>query len=100
MQLSSSVHTDPVFTGNAFREDPEYMKKCQDLFNRKSIAYEMEAGGFAKACNGEDVPFVVIRGISDWGDENASNDSWRSYAARTASVFIYELLKVASIPSR
>ncbi|MBF0337579.1 MAG: hypothetical protein HQL05_07060 [Nitrospirae bacterium] len=94
------VHLDPAFTGNAFIEDPEYMKKCQDLYNRKTIAYEMEVGGFAKACHSQNVPFVVIRGISDWADEDASNDKWRSYASLTASLFMYELLKVASMPPR
>lgn len=94
------VHLDPAITGNAFIEDPEYMKKCQELYNRKIAAYEMEAGGFAKACHGEDVPFVVIRGMSDWADQDAIDESWRSYASRTASIFMYELLKCAAIPSR
>ena len=74
--------------------------KCQELYNRKTIAYEMEAGGFANACDHESVPFVVIRGISDWADQDASDETWRSYASRTASLFMYELLKVASIQSR
>lgn len=94
------VHLDPAIVGNAFLEDPEYMKKCQDLYNRKAIAYEMEGGGFAKACHGEDVPFIVIRGMSDWADEDASDDTWRSYASRTASLLMYELLKRAFISSR
>jgi nucleoside phosphorylase len=94
------VHLDPAMVGNAFLEDPEYMNNCRELYNRKIIAYEMEAGGFAKACHGENVPFVVIRGMSDWADEQASDSTWRSYASRTASLFMYEMLKVASIPPR
>ncbi len=94
------VRLDPAIVGNFFNEDPEYMKKCQELYNRKIVAYEMEAGGFAKACHGEDVPFVVIRGMSDWADQDASDESWRPYASQTASIFMYELLKVASVPSR
>ncbi len=94
------VRLDPAIVGNAFIEDPEYMKKCQELYNRKIAAYEMEAGGFAKACHGEHVPFVVIRGMSDWADQQASGERWRSYASQTASIFMYELLKSAHVPSR
>lgn len=91
------VHLDPVFTENAFLEDPEYLQKCRDLYNRKAIAYEMEAGGFATACDKKGVPFIVVRGISDWADENASDETWRSYASRTATAFLYEILKIAHI---
>lgn len=54
------VHLDPLITGNAFCEDRKYMERCQKLYNRKLIAYEMEAGGFAKACHGEGVPFWLF----------------------------------------
>jgi len=94
------VHLDPLFTDGFFLEDPEYMEKCQDLYNRKAIAYEMEAGGFATACYNKDIPFLVVRGISDWADEKASDKTWRSYSSQTATAFMYELLKIASIPTR
>lgn len=87
------VHMNPAIVGDAFIEDPQYMERCQELYNRKLIAYEMEAGGFAKACHVAEIPFVVIRGVSDWADQDASDESWRSYASQTASFFMYELLK-------
>lgn len=92
------VLADPLMSGNVFVEDPEYMQKCQELYNRKIAAYEMEAGGFANACHSENLPFLVVRGMSDWADEEASNDAWRAYAGRTASALAYELVKRAHIP--
>lgn len=50
------------------------------------LCFEMEAGG---AMN--EVPCIVIRGISDYADSH-KNDNWHHYAAATAAACTKELL--------
>lgn len=62
------------------------------------IGVEMEAAGAAHAAYRRDYPgILVVKGISDWADEN-KNDLWHSYAADAAAAFCAALLRQLSFP--
>lgn len=64
--------------------------------DRKFIAVDMEAAGFAHAASERIHPVrhPVVRGISDRGDENkkkldkTSKNGWRRYCVRNATNFL------------
>ena len=55
-----------IATGDQFIASEEYVKKLQDDFN--AIACEMEGAAVAAVCQEYEVPFVVIRTMSDKAD--------------------------------
>jgi nucleoside phosphorylase len=93
------VHDDPLFTANAFLQDGgDYLEECRLSINRKVLAYEMEAGGFANACHRARVPFLVIRGISDFADDKTLDKTFWPYAGRTAAALALAIAKLGVIP--
>jgi len=94
-----AMHDDPAVTGNAFLQDGGgYLEECRLSINRKMLAYEMEAGGFANACHLHRVPFLVIRGISDFADRKKIDKTFWRYAARTAAAFALEVAQHGVLP--
>lgn len=63
--LPGTIASGDVFV--AEREKKEYIKK-----NFGAIACEMEGASIGQVCYVNSVPFVVIRAISDGGDEDAA----------------------------
>jgi nucleoside phosphorylase len=55
------------------------------------IAFEMEGKGFANASFANDLNWLVIRGISDYGDKRTGSQ-WRGYAALAAAAYARALL--------
>lgn len=62
-------------------------------YHDKAVALDMESSGFAQACQSENIPWIVFRGISDFADPDSKNGaglldpkrkSWQSYAALAA----------------
>lgn len=62
---------------------PELAKDYHD----KTMAAEEEAGGFCKACEEHNIPWLVFRGISDFGDPSKTKkvQSMAALAAATAA---------------
>lgn len=52
------------------------------------LCFEMEAAGLI-----DSLPFVIIRGISDYADSH-KNNHWQGYAAATAAAYAKELMSV------
>lgn len=61
-----------VVSGDRFIKDSGTLKWLQREF--AALATEMEGAAVGYTCQLSDVPFVVIRGLSDTADENASDD--------------------------
>ena len=64
----------------------------------KGDAIEMEGAALAHVCTHNNLPFLVIRTISDKADETAPKDfnAFLKIASRNNFVFIEELLKLIS----
>ena len=61
-----------VVSGDRFIEDTETLRWLQREFG--ALATEMEGAAVGYTCQINDLPFVVIRGLSDTADESAPDD--------------------------
>jgi len=60
----------------------------------EAIGGEMEGIGIYKAAHDRKIDWIVIKGISDWGDGTKSGKSEQSLAARNAAFVTQKLLEV------
>lgn len=77
-QAFNGAETEPhlmlgtVVSGDRFIQDPETLRWLQREFS--ALATEMEGAAVGYTCNLNEVPFVVIRGLSDTAGDEAAND--------------------------
>jgi nucleoside phosphorylase len=83
---SPVVHYGLIASGNAVMRSAAYRDSLRDTWGVK--CFEMEAAGL-----GNQLPCLVIRGISDYSDHH-KNDHWQSYAAFVAAAYAKDLLRV------
>ena len=70
-----------VATGDRFFNSKELVESVKSRFS--AISGDMESGAIAHACYINDVPFEVLRCITDKGDENSGEDYKRSLEPAT-----------------
>ncbi len=70
--LDVKVKIGTIATGDCFMNDPERKNAISEAFG--AVACEMEGGGIGQTCYVNNVPFSVLRAISDGGDENSHLD--------------------------
>lgn len=91
-----------VASGEKLLRDASKIKSLRQLHGRIE-AVEMEAAGVAEACDQDRLPYLVIRGVSDFGDK-FKDDSFHHYASkRSVSVaidFISFGLDFSLLPNR
>jgi nucleoside phosphorylase len=71
-------------SGELLLRDPEKFRMMRELHGKTEVA-EMEAAGIFTACEQHDVPILVVRGISDFGDSNKDN-TFHDIAAKAAAI--------------
>lgn len=71
-EIGVNTKLGTIATGDCFMNDPERKQKIAAEFG--AIACEMEGGAVAQTCYINDIPFSVLRAISDGGDENSHLD--------------------------
>jgi adenosylhomocysteine nucleosidase len=83
-----------IATGDRFMHHPEDVEKTRAAFP-DMIACEMEAAAIAQTCHAFEVPFVIIRSLSDIaGKENAVTfEQYLDKAATHSAKLILEMLK-------
>ncbi len=67
---NAKVHQGQIVSGDQFIADSKRFATIKAHFPQ-AIAIEMEAAAIAQTCHRFDVPFVVVRAISDLADEAA-----------------------------
>lgn len=72
-----------VASGEKLLRDPEVFKAMRELHGKVEVA-EMEAAGLFAACTNFGKPVLMIRGISDFGDEKKDN-RFHELAAKAAA---------------
>ncbi|MBO7352060.1 MAG: 5'-methylthioadenosine/adenosylhomocysteine nucleosidase [Candidatus Methanomethylophilaceae archaeon] len=90
--MGSKVMQGRICTGDQFINSDE--QKDTILSNFGGLCCDMESGAIAQVCYLSDVPFVIIRAISDKADHSASMDydEFEPIAAeRSASAVMYML---------
>lgn len=83
-----------ICSGDTFMADPERVEKTRSVFPEMA-AVEMEAAGVAQVCHQFQVPFVIIRALSDIAgkDSSTSFDAFLAQAAKHSSAVVLEMLK-------
>ena len=96
--LPATLHVGPIASGNIVAASAAFLEEVRRI-NRKFLAIDMETAGVAFHASERinQVPWLVIRGVSDRGDEEkASLDQqdqvWRRYSVRNAANFLRQLL--------
>ncbi len=82
-----------ICTGDIFMADPAKVEQCRNNFP-EMIACEMEAAAIAHVCHQYQVPFVVLRALSDIAGKESplSFDSFLEQAAVHSSQFVASFL--------
>ncbi|UQA56906.1 5'-methylthioadenosine/S-adenosylhomocysteine nucleosidase [Polyangium aurulentum] len=81
-----------IASGEKLLRDPEKLREVRAQIHGKVEAGDMEAWGFAKACTQQNVPWLVIRGISDFGDDS-KDDRFHDLAARAAAAVMVHFIE-------
>ncbi len=86
------VFKGTIATGDQFVASEEYVKKLSDDFG--AIACEMEGASVAAVCYQYDIPFVIIRAMSDKADGNAyeSIENMGDIAANNSGKIVVAML--------
>lgn len=82
-----------ITTGDTFMADPEHVAKARANFPTMK-AVEMEAAAIAQTCHLFDVPFVVIRSLSDIAGKESelSFDEYLVTAAKNSAAMVVAML--------
>lgn len=80
-----------LVSGNNLLRDSGYLTDVSHNKDEKCQGGEMEAAGFVRACEMESVPWVIVRGVADFGD-NRKDDSFQELAAYSAAEALRLLL--------
>jgi 5''-methylthioadenosine/S-adenosylhomocysteine nucleosidase len=88
-----NYRTGMIVSGDCFVSDSAYAEHLRVDF--KALCTEMEGAAIAHTAIMSGIPFVVIRAVSDFADENGelSFDEFSELAADRASLIVSELLQ-------
>jgi nucleoside phosphorylase len=81
-----------IASGEKLIKDPTVLQNIRDNLHGRVKVGEMEATGFAGACNRKNKDWLVIRGVSDFGDTYKS-DVFQPLASQTAATVLADFLK-------
>lgn len=71
-QLGYPAHSGRIASGDCFVASPEKKQWIRQTFS--AMACEMEGGAMAQVCQMNNIPFCVLRAISDTADHRADMD--------------------------
>lgn len=88
------IHRGTIASGDTFIANNELKKTLSTEFG--AICGEMEGGAIGHTCAANNVPFAVLRSISDGGNENAQLDypTFKKIAAEISTAIILEFIKL------
>lgn len=87
-----TVRQATVASGEKLLKDPTKLTSLRTNIHGRIEIGEMEATGIATACRRMGTPWLVIRGVSDFGDEFKS-DLFHVFAAKTAAVVLANFIQ-------
>lgn len=86
-----TVRTATIGSGEKLVRDAEFLDRLQADVHGKIDVVEMEAGGLATACHLGEIPFLVVRGISDLAN-SVKGDGHHVLASMGAAIVTRDLL--------
>lgn len=69
----SKIHIGLILSGDKLVDSPEFKQHLLQLFP-EAIGGEMEAEGIIAACQKNNKPWLIIKGICDWGENKGDED--------------------------
>lgn len=88
---SLTVRSATIASGEKLLRDPEKFQAIRNLQGKIEVA-EMEASGVATACHRSGALFLVVRGISDFGD-SVKDDRFHEIAAKGAAIIAVDFIR-------
>ncbi len=92
VECEPMMRLQTVASGEKLLRDPRFLWSLKRGVHGRIEVGEMEAAGVAAAAKRSSTPWIVFRGISDFGDPRKS-DSFHDYAARMASLFAVDFIR-------
>jgi nucleoside phosphorylase len=89
---TAGIRIATIASGEKLLRDPAKLHAVQAQIHGKIEAGEMEAAGIVSACSRRGIPWLVVRGISDFGDE-LKNDAFHGYAAGLAAATLADFIE-------
>ena len=82
-----------VVTGDQFIASEEKRKWLEETFQASCV--EMEGGAVAQICTTYDIPFVILRSLSDLANEEATIDfeKFVDYASKNSTLLVLQIVK-------
>ena len=90
--FKSGIHRGVIATGDTFISDNEMKKEIKNLFN--ALAVEMEGCAIAQCAYMNNIPFVIVRALSDLanGEAAKSLDEFEKVMAEVSAKTVEHLL--------
>lgn len=88
-----TVHVAPMATGAAVVEDTGIFPRLAQSM-RKVLGIDMEASALGAAAHFRDIPVIVVKAVSDFGDP-FKDDRYRNFATRASAEYLLRLLKMS-----
>ncbi len=88
---SPNVHFGTIASGDQFIADHAKIKELRHAINGL-LCIEMEGAAVAQVCHEHQIPFVVIRAISDKADSNAIHD-FPNFVKNIVSHYSYGIIR-------
>lgn len=87
------THRGTIASGDIFIADTQLKEKIVTDFN--AVCGEMEGGAIGHTCRANNIPFAVIRCISDGGNEESQLDypTFKKIAADISTAIIFDFIK-------
>lgn len=87
------VVADTIMTGDVFLADTKRNRELSKRFGADAV--EMEGAAVAQICHQQRVPFLVIRSLSDNGDDSAALDfqKYGAVAARNSAALVRAMVE-------
>ena len=90
--LNAKAHNGIIATGDQFISDAAVKERIATLFN--PLCVEMEGAAIAQACYLNNIPFIVIRAISDNSDGDTNTyDNYLEIAAMNSSSIVEKIIE-------
>lgn len=92
-EIKFSAHTGTIVSGDCFVSSSEKANELNAKFG--ALCTEMEGAAIAHTCTVNNVPFLVLRSISDFADNDAESsfESFETVAAKHASCIVSNMIK-------
>ncbi len=94
-RLQPKVHVGPIGTSERVQQDPQLFARLESL-SYKTLGVEMEGAAIGIVAEIQNIPMIVVKAVSDYGDLD-KDKQFRHYAAETSARFLIEFMKETDI---